>query len=328
MKVAIIGAGGIGGTLAGVFARGGAQVSVLARGATLKALRADGLVLHRGDALERHRLAVSEDPGDLGEQDVVVLAVKAPSLASAVPSAVALTGAETRVMTAMNGVPWWFLHGGFGGALSGSTLQAVDPGGVFEGAFSANRIIGSVVHLGADVPTPGVVRWISGVRIVVGDPGGGADDVTQRVAGLLSAGGLQAGTSQQIQRDVWWKLWGNMTMNPISLLAMTSMDLILDDELVVEMIDAVMLEAKVLGGELGIEIDQDPVDRHQLTRRLGAFRTSMLQDVEAGRPVELDALLGAVVELGELAGVATPTTRMLFGLSRVRARSLGLYPPA
>ena len=327
MRVCVVGVGGIGGSLAAAFVRGGAQVCLLARGATLDALAMDGLSVERGGQVERHRLPVSADPHILGDQDLVVLAVKAPALPSALASTVALMGPKTRVLTAMNGVPWWFLQGGFGGPASGSTLASVDPGGAIAQLLPTDRVIGAVVHLGADVSEPGTVRHLSGEQVVLGDPAGGADETTRTVAELLTGGGLRGETSQQIQRDVWWKLWGNMTMNPISLLTMSTMDLVLDDELVVELIDAVMGEAKALGALLGIAIEQEPADRHRLSRRLGAFRTSMLQDAQAGRAVELDALLGAVVELGELAEVSMPTTRMLFGLARVRARSLGLYPP-
>ncbi|UIJ34479.1 2-dehydropantoate 2-reductase [Allobranchiibius sp. GilTou73] len=326
MRVCVVGAGAIGGTLAAAFARGGAQVSLLARGVTLAALARDGLVLHHDGATQRHPLPVSADPADLGPQDLVVLAVKAPSLPAVATSVAALLGDHTRVLTAMNGLPWWFLDGGFGGPVSGRTLRSVDPEGALTRAFPSERVIGSVVHLGASTPAPGVVRWETGDGLVLGDPAGGADEVTQSVAGVLGSGGLSVTTSQQIQRDVWWKLWGNMTMNPVSLLTTGTMDTILDDDLVMELVDAVMFEAKALGATLGIPMDQDPADRHRITRRLGAFRTSMLQDLDAGRPVELDALLGAVVELGELTGVPLPIARMLFGLARSRARVSGLYP--
>lgn len=326
MKVCVVGAGAIGGTLAAAFARGGAQVSLLARGVTLAALARDGLVLQHGGVTERHPLPVSADPTDLGPQDLVVLAVKAPSLPAAVPTVTAMLGDRTRVLTAMNGLPWWFLDGGFGGPVAGRTLHRVDPDGALARELPSERVIGSVVFVGASTPAPGVVRWETGDGLVLGDPAGGADEMTRSVATVLGSGGLAATTSDQIQRDVWWKLWGNMTMNPVSLLTTGTMDTILDDELVLELVDAVMLEAKALGATLGVPMDQDPADRHRITRQLGAFRTSMLQDLDAGRPVELDALLGAVVELGELAGVPLPTARMLFGLARSRARVSGLYP--
>ena len=326
MRVCVVGAGAIGGTLAAAFARGGAQVSLLARGATLTALERDGLVLQHDGARERHQLPVSADPARLGAQDLLVLAVKAPALSTAVPAVAAMLGERTRVLTAMNGIPWWFLEGGFGGPAAGCTLRSVDEGGAFARALPSARVIGSVVHLAASTPVPGMVRWEFGDAVAVGDAAGGADDFTQSVAALLRGGGLAATTSERIQRDVWWKLWGNMTMNPVSLLTTGTMDTILDDELVMELVDAVMLEAKALGAVLGVPMDQDPVDRHRITRRLGAFRTSMLQDLDAGRPVELDALLGAVVELGQLARAPMPTARMLFGLARSRARVSGLYP--
>lgn len=325
MKVCVVGAGAIGGTLAAAFARGGATVSLLARGATLQAVQRDGLRIERAGTIESHLLAASDTPQALGAQDLVVVAVKAPSLPTVVPVVQALLGDRSRVLTAMNGIPWWFLDGGFGGSVAGRALHSIDPDGLLAASMPSERVVGSVVHLGSSTPSPGVVRWQTGKGIVLGDPAGGADQFIDDVAQTLVTGGLSATTSPQIQRDVWWKLWGNMTMNPVSLLTTSTMDLILDDPLVLELIEAVMLEAKALGAALGIPIDQVPADRHRITRTLGAFRTSMLQDLDAGRPVELDALLGSVVELGELAKVPMATTRQLFGLARMRARSVGLY---
>ncbi|XAS75841.1 2-dehydropantoate 2-reductase [Dermatophilaceae bacterium Sec6.4] len=328
MRVVVVGAGAIGGTLAAAFAGGGATVSLLARGATLAAVQRDGLLIEHAGEVACYRLVASDDPADLGPQDLVVVAVKAPALGTALPVVSALLGDQTRVLTAMNGVPWWFLQGGFGGSVAGRTLCTADPDGSIAAALPVGRVIGSVVHLGASTPRPGAVAWSTGEAVVLGKPAGGADPFSEKVAAVLVNGGLAATTSPQIQRDVWWKLWGNMTMNPVSMLTTSTMDLILDDPFVLELIEAVMLEAKALGEVLGIPIDQLPADRHRITRQLGPFRTSMLQDLDAGRPVELDALLGSVVELAQLAQVAMPTTRMLFGLARTRARSIGLYPPA
>lgn len=325
MRVCVVGAGAIGGTLAAAFARGGATVSLFARGATLQAVQRSGLQVQRAGTSECHLLTASDTPDDLGTQDLVVVAVKAPALPSVIPAVQALLDDESRVMTAMNGIPWWFLDGGFGGPLAGRALHSIDPDGLLSASIPPGRVIGSVVHLGSSTPAPGMVRWETGEGIVLGDPAGGADQFIETVAQTLVTGGLTATTSPQIQRDVWWKLWGNMTMNPISLLTTSTMDLILDDPLLLELVEAVMLEAKDLGILLGITIEQVPADRHRITRRLGAFRTSMLQDLDAGRPVELDALIGAVVELGELAQLPMPTTRLLFGLARTRARSVGLY---
>ncbi len=328
MRVAVVGLGSVGGALAAALHRGGAQVSALARGATLAAVDRDGLVLRQGGEQRRHRISVSDDATRLGAQDVVVLAVKAPALAAAVRDAQALLGSDTHVVTALNGVPWWFLQGGFGGPVAGRTLRSVDPDGVLTATLPAERVVGAVVHFSAGTPEPGTVHRASGNTVVLGDAIGGSGPGTRDLVATLRAGGLDADATERIQRDVWWKLWGNMTMNPISLLTGATTDAILSDDLAVEMVDAVMREARSLGGVIGAPIDAEPADRHTVTRSLGAMRTSMLQDADAGRPVELDTLLGAAVELGELTGVPTPCTRMLYGLARVRARAGGLYPAA
>ncbi len=254
-----------------------------------------------------------------------MIAVKAPSLASVAQQIAPLIGPDTVVLTAMNGVPWWFLDG-FGGALAGQALASVDPSGDIAQAIPAKHVIGCVVHASCSLDAPGVVRHHFGDGLIVGEPAGGLSDRVQTLAALLQKAGFKATASPQIQKDIWYKLWGNMTVNPISALTGATTDLILGDDLVRGFVSAVMLEAKAIGERIGIPIDQQPEDRHAVTRKLGAFKTSMLQDVEAGKPVELDALVSAVRELGQLTGVATPFTDALLGLSRLQTQTLGLYP--
>ena len=328
MKTCVYGAGAIGGWLGVRLAQAGCDVSVVARGATLDALRRDGLSLVSGKERSTVPVTVSMDPRELGVQQLVVIAVKAPSLASVAQQIAPLLGPETMVLVAMNGVPWWFLEGGFGGALTGTRLSAVDPDGAIAAGIPARHVIGGVVHASCSLDAPGVVRHHFGARIIVGEPSGEITPRVQRLAALLAAAGIEAPVSGQIQRDIWFKLWGNMTVNPISALTGVTTDLIMSDELVLGFITAVMLEAKEIGARIGIDITDQPADRHAVTRKLGAFRTSMLQDVEAGRAVELDALVGAVRELGLLTGVATPFTDALLGLARLQARRLGLYGPS
>jgi 2-dehydropantoate 2-reductase len=301
-------------------ARAGCEVSVLARGATLAALQAQGLRL--GDA--RHPVTASSDAATLGVQDLVVVAVKAPALREVARQIAPLIGAHTVVLTAMNGVPWWFFQG-FGGDLAGTRLQAVDATGEIAAALPAGKVIGCVVHASCSVDAPGVIRHHFGNGLIIGEPSGQASLRVQALAGLLERAGFAATVSPQIQKDVWYKLWGNMTVNPISALTGATTDLILGDELVRNFVSTVMLEAKEIGARIGIPIDQQPADRHQVTLKLGAFKTSMLQDVEAGKAVELDALVTVVKELGTLTGVATPFTDALLGLSRLQARVRGLY---
>jgi len=266
----------------------------------------------------------SDDATALGVQDLVVISVKAPSLVSVAAQVGPLIGPQTVVLTAMNGVPWWFLQG-FGGPVAGQSLQAVDPQGAIAQALPAPHIIGCVVHSSCSVDAPGVVRHHFGDGLIVGEPSGQVTPRVQALHALLKSAGFKATLSPQIQKDIWYKLWGNMTVNPISALTGATTDRILDDGLVRQFISSVMLEAKAIGEKIGIPIEQQPEDRHMVTRKLGAFRTSMLQDVDAGKPVELDALVSAVRELGQLTQVDTPMTDALLGLSRLHAQGLGLY---
>ena len=210
--------------------------------------------------------------------------------------------------------------------MAGKALASIDPTGEIAHAIPAQHVIGCVVHASCSLDSPGVVRHHFGDGLIVGEPAGGLSDRVQSLTSLLQTAGFKATASPQIQKDIWYKLWGNMTVNPISALTGATTDLILGDELVRGFVSAVMLEAKAIGECIGIPIDQQPEDRHAVTRKLGAFKTSMLQDVEAGKPVELDGLVSAVRELGQLTGVATPFTNALLGLSRLQARCLGLYP--
>lgn len=327
MKVCIYGAGAIGGWLGVHLARQGCTLSAVARGATLEALQQVGLELRQGDQEMVVSLKARADAAELGEQDLVIVAVKAPAMADVARHIGPLLGPQTVVLTAMNGVPWWFLHG-FGGSLAGTTLQSVDPSGVIAQHIPADRVIGCVVHASSSVDMPGVIRHHFGNGLILGEPSGADTPRLRALVDLLAQAGFNATASAQIQKDVWYKLWGNMTINPISAFTGATTDVILDDPLVRGFVSSVMLEAKAIGERIGIPIAQTPEDRHAVTRKLGAFRTSMLQDVDAGKPVELDALVSAVRELGGLTGVATPFTDALLGLSRLHARGLGLYPAA
>ncbi len=324
--VAIVGAGAIGGWMGMHLARAGAQLSVLARGDTLTALQRNGLQLHQGGELHHMPVKASNDAAELGVQDLVVISVKAPALASVAQQIGPLIGQDTVVLTAMNGVPWWFLQG-FGGPVQGQSLGTVDPQGTIARAIPAQHVIGGVVHASCSVDAPGVIRHHFGDGLIVGEPSGANTPRVQALHALLQKAGFNATLSPQIQKDIWFKLWGNMTVNPISALTGATSDRLLDDALVRGFMSRVMLEARAIGECIGIPIAQEPEDRHAITRKLGAFKTSMLQDVEAGKPVELDALVSAVRELGQMTGVATPFTDALLGLSRLHARGLGLYPP-
>ena len=331
MKVCIYGAGAIGGWIGVHLAQTGHEISVVARGATLTALQQHGLQCVQSQGADAKLMAsvkVSANPADLGPQDLVIVAVKAPAMADVANGIAPLLGPDTLVMTAMNGVPWWFFQG-FGGALENTSLSTIDPSGLIAKAIPAHHVVGCVVHASCSLDAPGVVRHHFGQGLILGEPAEQQGQVSPRVQQLvavLQAAGFNASASAQIQKDVWYKLWGNMTVNPISAITSATTDLILKDDLVRDFVSKVMLEAKAIGEKIGIPIAQTPEDRHAVTLKLGAFKTSMLQDVEAGKTVELDALVSGVQELGQLTQISTPYTDALLGPSRLHARVRGLYP--
>ncbi len=331
MRICVVGAGAIGGFLGARLAAAGCDVTALARGATLAALREHGwrLIDEEAGAGAGNREPVTapvragDDPAALGPQDLVILAVKAQSLTAAADAVTPLLGPATVVLTAMNGVPWWFFEG-FGGPCEGRRLESVDPGGKIAAAIPARHVIGGVVHMSCSTAEPGLVVHHRGVRLILGEPDGSDSARLRDLAAVLGAAGFGVEQTAEIQREVWYKLWGNLTMNPISALTGATGDRILADELVVGFCVAAMAEAKRIGARIGCPIDQTPEDRIEVTRRLGAFRTSMLQDAEAGRALELDALAGAVREIGDAVGEPTPTVDALLGLTRLSAQVRGL----
>jgi len=324
MKVCIVGAGSIGGFIGTRLAAAGrAQVSALARGATLAALREHGWRLQQAGGLLQAPAHASEHAAELGVQDWVVIAVKGPALTAVARSIGPLIGPHTQVLPAMNGVPWWFGHGVTG--LGAEPLQSVDPGGVIANAIPFEQVIGCVVHLSASMPEPGVVQHGRGQGLIVGEPAGGTSERVQHIVELLAHAGFDMTHSANVRYDIWYKLWGNLTMNPVSAITGATIDRILDDPLVRAFCSAAMREAQAIGARIGCAIEQTPQDRHAVTAKLGAFKTSMLQDVEAGRAIELDAIVTAVHEIGRRLGEATPNIDALLGLTRLFARGRGLY---
>ena len=335
MRVCVLGAGAIGGWMGVKLAQAGHAVSVLARGATLAAIRAEGLRLIEAGETAAVKVAASDKPGDLTADefpDLLIVAVKSQGLRDAALAAKPLIGPNTIVLTAMNGVPWWFFQRS-DRPLAGTALASIDPTGEIAASIPSANVIGCVVHAACSVDAPGLIRHKMGTRLIIGEPDGAAQSVAQggisaRLSALhtaLTTAGFESEASADIQRDVWFKLWGNMTMNPVSAITGATTDLILDDPLTREFCSAVMREAKAIGEQIGIPIAQSPDERHAVTRKLGAMKTSMLQDVEAGRSIELDALVAAVVEIGAKVGVPTPYTSALFGLARLNGRVRGLY---
>ncbi|MEY9875384.1 2-dehydropantoate 2-reductase [Streptacidiphilus sp. MAP12-33] len=325
MRITVTGAGAMGGFLGARLAAAGATVSAVARGATYTALAEHGWRVREPDGtLLTGPLAGIADSGApasvaaLGEQDLVLVGVKAQSLPAALPAVTPLLGPETIVVPILNGVPWWFFEG-FGGPCQGRSLDCVDPGGRIARAIPARHVVGSVVHMSCATPEPGLVRHVAGTGLILGEP-----DRTEsaRLAGLVAlmrGAGLDATASTSIHAEIWYKLWGNMTTNPVSALTRATADRVIDDELVRAFCHAAMREAAEIGARIGCPVAETPADRTQVTRQLGAFRTSMLQDMEAGKELELGALIGAVREIGRLVEVPTPTVDAILGLTRLAA---------
>jgi 2-dehydropantoate 2-reductase len=326
VKICVVGAGAIGGFLGTRLALDpGNAVAALARGTTLVALRDHGWRLHQGgELLTAPAAAAADDPRELGSHDLVILALKAQSLPALAPTLAPLFSPDTLVLPAMNGVPWWF--GAGTPALAARPLASVDPGGAIAAAIPVSRVVGCVVHASASVAEPGVTTHRMGRGLILGEPTGGESARVARLGELFTRAGFEVSCSPRIRYDVWYKLWGNMTMNPVSALTGATTDRVLDDELVRTFCAGAMREAAAVGARIGCDVRESADDRQAVTRKLGVFKTSMLQDVEASRSLELDALVGAVHEIGERVGVATPMIDALFGLTRLFGQVHGLYP--
>jgi 2-dehydropantoate 2-reductase len=349
MKIAIVGAGSIGGYLgASLAASGEHAVSALARGATLAALRQHGWRVREAFPEAAQRPAewgaplahASEHAAELGPQDAVFIAVKGQALPALAPKLLPLIGPHTLIVPAMNGVPWWFCMRQ--PAWAGRSIAVVDPTGSIARSLPLAQVLGCVVHMACASPEPGLVLHRMGRGLILGEcdakePGSGpisgpvSSPISARVQALTQAcqeAGLEASASADVRRDIWYKLWGNLTMNPISALTGATFDQVLSDPLVRQLCTDAMLEASEIGQRIGCPIEQTPEDRHAITMKLGAVKTSMLQDVEAGRAIELDAIVSAVREIAQTLAIATPRIDSLLGLTRLMARTRGLYPAA
>jgi 2-dehydropantoate 2-reductase len=324
MKVCVYGAGAIGGFIGTRVGAAGHTLTAVARGATLAALRQHGMRLVQGGETIVAPVQVEEDPDRLGPQDLVIIAVKEPALAAVTARIAPLLARDTMVLVAMNGVPWWFFDG-LPGPYAGTRLASVDPEGAIAAAIPTRHVIGCVVHASCSTPEPGLVRHGMGAGLIVGEPAGGRSARVERLVADLVRAGFDAKLAERIQQDIWYKLWGNMTMNPVSAITGATGDRILDDPQVRAFCSAAMAEAAAIGAMIGCGVTQSTEDRHAVTRKLGAFKTSMLQDVEAGRPIELDAIVAVVREIGAKVGVPTPNIDALLGLTRLFARMRGLY---
>jgi 2-dehydropantoate 2-reductase len=327
MKIGIVGAGAIGGFFAARLALAGHDVSMLARGATLDVLRQRGLRLDSGGQSHVVPVTASDSAAELGPQEALVLAVKAPSLAQVAPLLAPMCNTHTMVVPALNGIPWWFFLAA-SGPLAGRRLAAVDADGSIGQAIALHRVLGCVVFPACSVAAPGHVVHASGNRIVFGEPAGGLSARAQAMAALFVGAGFDADASADIRKDVWLKLLGNACFNPVSLLTRCATDLLIDDPAIHALFVTMMRESLAIGAAVGVPVAIEPEQRLALTRKLGHIKTSMLQDAQAGRPVELDAILGALVEVADASGVPAPTLGAVYALARMHAASAGLISPA
>jgi 2-dehydropantoate 2-reductase len=330
-KITIVGCGAIGALLAARLSRAGVHISVIDQGAQLEAIQRNGITVHEEGASYTETVFATGSPSDLGEQDLVFVCLKGQTLSLVAKTLRPLIGPQTKIVSVMNGIPWWFLHD-FGGKLAGQVLSAVDPAGTVSHALPCSQSLGCVVQLSSAVSDPGVIRKGAGNRLVIGSATRGATEKSEEVATMLQRAGFDASPTDDIRRAIWLKLWGNMTMNPISALTRSKSDVILDDPLTEAVAVSIMEEARQVGREYGIAIDTSTAERNAMTRNLGSFKTSMLQDVEGHRSLEVDALLAAPYELAQMAGVPTPWLASIFAMIRQLDRNLAaaralLVPP-
>jgi len=325
MRIAIFGAGAIGGHLAAKLAAAGrVDLSLVARGEHLAALRERGLRLIEGDTDNTWPVRASDDAADLGVQDYVVLTMKAHSVPPALPAIAPLIGPDTAVVTMQNGIPWWYFYRS-GGPHEGRRIEAVDPGGVISAAIGPERAIGTAVYVAAEVDAPGVIRHAYGARISLGEPSGEKSERAVRLAEEMIAAGMQAPVRTDIRSEIWVKLWGNLSFNPISALTDSTLADIVADDGTRAVARSMMVEAQTIAEMLGVKFPIDVDKRIAGAGGVGAHRTSMLQDLERGRPMEIDALVTAVQELGRLTGTPTPSIDLVLALVRRLARARGCY---
>lgn len=324
-RIGIVGAGAIGGWVGVRLAQQGHEISVFARGATLAAVKGGDWRLDESGQTLHARVAASDNAAELGEQDILVIALKGQILPVVAPLIAPMIGPETIIVSMMNGVPWWFLLGG-AGMLGPTTLRSVDPHGSVAGTIPLNRVIGNVVHASAGSKAPGYAVHNSGNRLIFGEPDGTMSERLDRLCALFTGAGFDVKASPRIRYDIWYKLWGNMTMNPIAAITGATLDKLLDDPLVSKFVLQIMAEAKLIGSRIDCEIVESGEDRNAVTRKLGAIRTSMLQDRDAGRPLEIDPLLSAPREIARLLAIPTPNLDALTGIVRLLGRTAGLYP--
>ncbi|MDG1745595.1 MAG: 2-dehydropantoate 2-reductase [Planktomarina sp.] len=324
MKICIFGAGAIGGYMGAKLAAAGADVSLVARGPHLKAMQENGLRLIEETGISTVKVTASDTASDLGPQDYVIVTLKAHSVPSVVPHMQPLINDHTTIVSGVNGVPWWYFHK-IGGALEGTRLQTVDPGNAQWDGFGPDRVLGCVVYPAAEVVEPGVIKHIEGNRFSLGEPDGSKSNRALALSEALSASGLRAPIRPKIRDEIWVKLWGNLSFNPISVLTQSTLDVLCTDPGTREVARNMMLEAQTVAEKLGVKFPIDVDRRIQGGAAVGAHRTSMLQDLDQGRPMEIDALIGSVKELGLITQTPTPTIDTVLALTALRGKVADLY---
>jgi 2-dehydropantoate 2-reductase len=325
MKICIYGAGAIGGYLGVLLKQAGAEVSLIARGAHLKAIQTNGLKLLIGGEEKSAKFPATSNPKELGPQDYVIVALKAHQAWEVAEEMYPLFHGETAVVTAQNGLPWWYFYG-FEGQYANRRIESVDPGGRQWDAIGPERAIGCTVYPATEVTAPGVVKHIDGNKFGLGEPTRKVTPRVEKLAEAFTAAGLKAPILPEIRNDIWLKLWGNLCFNPISALTHATLDKVAGEPGTRALSRNMMLEAERIGRRIGVHFRVDVDRRIDGAARVGAHKTSMLQDVEKGRPLEIDALLTCVQELGRLAEVETPYIDAVLALVQQMARTKGLYP--
>ncbi len=323
MRICIVGAGAIGGFLGAKLARAGAEVTLIARGAHLEAIQREGISVEYADGQrETARPArATADLAEAGPHEYVIVAVKAQSLPALAAPMRALYAPDTAVVYAQNGIPWWYFYR-HGGPHEGRRLESVDPGGVIAAHTEPERVIGCVVYPATEIVRPGVIRHIEGNRFTLGEPDGARTERVTRLSQLMTAAGLKAPVRPRIRNELWIKLWGNLAFNPISALTRATLDAIVAEPLTRALAVAMMAEAQQIAEALGIEFGISIEQRIKGAEEVGAHKTSMLQDIEAGRPTEIDAMVGAVIELGRLVGVTTPHIDAIYATVKLLERTV------
>ena len=311
MKIVIAGAGAIGGYIGARLARTGVDVVLFARGPHLRAMQQRGLQVRSAEGDFEIKPQVASDLATIGTADVVFLGVKAHALTGLAPQLTPLFGPDTVVVSTQNGIPWWYFQR-HGGELEGLTLERVDPGGAIAASIEARRVIGSIAYFATEIERPGVIRHIEGNRISFGEPDGTKSERCTRIAQALIAAGLRCPVSTRFRQEIWVKLLGNVAFNPISALTGGTLVKIATHPETSRLVRAVMEETEAVAQRLGIELPISIDQRIAGAAKVGEHKTSMLQDVEAGRPMELDAVVGAVIELGERLGIPMPATRAVY----------------